>query len=122
MFALKFVKVLIGASAAAALIAVAAPSGPARAQTALPAGASCVEIVPAQPGAAPAILLDKCSGKTWQLQREWTRRHSVYVWRPLVRQDVEAPVQRPTPVAAAPARAPAASGKCFSFNGRTFCE
>jgi hypothetical protein len=88
-------------------------------------GASCVEVIPAQPGAAPAILLDRCSGQTWQLVRSYAGRHGVrYAWHPLLRQEAAAAPQKASAVAA-PARpkAPAAgNSKCFSFNGRTFCE
>jgi hypothetical protein len=113
----------------AAAFAVVASSGAARAQTApLPAGASgtgCVEVIPAQAGAAPAILLDRCSGQTWQLVRSYAGRHGTrYAWHPLLRQEGAAATPQKSAVAV-PARpkAPAASNsKCFSFNGRTFCE
>ena len=115
-----------GFTAGAAAVALSLGAGAAaQAQTApTPPGANCVEVVPAQPGAAPAILLDRCSGQTWQLLRSSGGRYGVrYAWYPLIRQEGGAAPPRATSAAAAPAaiRAPANS-KCFSFNGRTFCE
>ena len=112
------------AAAVALLTMVAAPAS-LPAQTAPPPpGANCVEVVPAQPGAAPAILLDRCSGQTWQLLRSSGGRYGArYAWYPLNRQEGASAPPRTTSAAAVPAavRAPANS-KCFSFNGRTFCE
>ncbi len=127
MRSLKPGKTALGPFAAAIFSTVAALglSVPALAQMpASPPGANCVEIVPAQPGAAPAILLDKCSGQTWQLLRSSSRRYGVrYSWDPLSRQDAAPPPPPPrvsSTVAAPPRAAPGA--KCSSFNGRTFCE
>jgi hypothetical protein len=99
----------------------------------LPYGAQsgCYNIVPAQAGAQPAILLDRCSGRTWQLLSRYRggasahrRTHLVYVWSPIDRSERE--VARAEPPARAPAAAPApaarGNSKCFVFNGRTFCE
>lgn len=111
-----------------ATVAVAASvlmtASPAQAQS-----TSCVEVIAAQAGIQPAILVDKCSGRTWQLVPTHPRRRGAnYIWRPLQRAD--APVaSAPAPAVAAPPPAPkmaqppsAASPKCFQFNGRTFCE
>ncbi len=89
----------------------------------LPAG-SCFEIIAAQGAAQPAILLDKCSGRTWQLVRHWKhskgRRARVsYRWNPLSRSDVAGPPAIPKPAVAR--RAPNSS-KCFIFDNRKFCE
>ena len=112
-------------AAGAAAVALSLGAGdPAQAQTAPPPpGASCVEVVPAVSGAAPAIMLDKCSGQTWQLLRSSGGRYGArYAWYPLTRQDaaVARPPRVSSTVAAPPRAAPGA--KCFSFNGRTFCE
>src|SRR5262249_50577971 len=95
-----------GAVGAAALLVLAV--GPARAQ----APHSCFEIVPAQAGVQPAILIDKCSGRTWQLARG---RRGAFRWTGLSRDDGA------TATAAATAPATGAS-KCFTFEGRKFCE
>ncbi len=113
--------------AAAALAAGMGLCNPAQAQTAsTPPAANCIEVIAAQPGASPAIMLDKCSGQTWQLLRSSSGRHGVrYSWYPLTRQDAGAVPPRATSAGApAVSRKPAtaANNKCFSFNGRTFCE
>jgi hypothetical protein len=75
------------------------------------ASMTCFEVVPAQAGVQPAILIDRCSGRTWQLVR---RAHAGgYRWRALSRDG-----GHPAP-AAAPATGEA---KCFTFEGRKFCE
>ncbi len=115
----------VGAFAAAILTAAVAHSAELPAPPA-PAGAGCVEVIPAQPGAAPAILFDRCSGETWQLVRSYAGRHGArYAWLPLVRQGAASAAPSKASAVAVPSRpkAPAASNsKCFSFNGRTFCE
>ena len=94
---------------------------------------ACYNIVPAQSGAQPAILLDRCSGRTWQLLSRYRggasahrRTHLVYVWSPIDRSEREvARAEPPAPArvpAAAPAPAARGNAKCFVFNGRTFCE
>jgi hypothetical protein len=79
-------------------------AGPAQAQT----PPVCFEIVAAQTGVQPAILIDKCSGRTWQL----VRQRGAYRWTVLARDE------------AAPAVSAAAAdkSKCFTFEGRRFCE
>jgi hypothetical protein len=69
---------------------------------------ACFEIIAAQAGVQPPILIDKCSGRTWQL----VRQRGTYRWTVLPR-DGSAPA-----VSAAAAEA----GKCFTFEGRKFCE
>jgi hypothetical protein len=90
---------------AATLAALGAATSHARAD----APSACFEIVPAQPGAQPAILIDKCSGRTWQLAHG---RHGTFRW-------IALPGHENEPVAAVPATA---TGKCFAFDGRKFCE
>jgi hypothetical protein len=89
----------------------------------LPAG-SCFEIIAAQGAVQPAILLDKCSGRTWQLVRRYSRSkgrraHVAYRWSPLSRGEVAARPAIPKPAVAR--RAPGNS-KCFFFDNRKFCE
>jgi hypothetical protein len=88
---------------AAALLALC--GAPAQAQT-----PACFEVVAARAGVQPAILVDKCSGRTWQLARP--RGGSAYRW-------VVLPRNGSAPAASA---APADTGKCFTFEGRKFCE
>jgi hypothetical protein len=117
--------------------ALAAISGHDAQAQSLPTSAAtgCFNVIPAQAGVQPAILIDRCGGGTWQLVARHRgggmgRRHAhvVYVWSPIDRGEREvAHVSPPPPVKApAPAAAPrpprADSSKCFSFNGRTYCE
>ena len=120
---------------ALAVLGASSLAGRALAQS-LPLAAQpgCFNIVPAQPGTQPAILLDRCSGRTWQLLVRYRgggsarrRSHVVYVWSPIDRS--ESHVERAAPPEPAPAArssppASAAHGnaKCFQFSGRTFCE
>jgi hypothetical protein len=83
---------------------------------AVPPATACVEIIAAQAGIQPTILLDKCSGRTWQLASRRSTTGRVYVWRPLARQGDDVASASPAAAAAAP------RGKCFTFDGRTFCE
>ena len=119
-----------------AMLGASALAGGAQAQS-LPSAAQpgCYNIVPAQPGAQPAILIDRCSGQTWQLLSRYgggsarRRSHVVYVWSPIGQSETQvertAPL-RPAPAPAARGDAPASAAhgnaKCFQFNGRTFCE
>jgi len=95
-----------GATVALAALLVALV--PARAQT----PGACFEVVAAQAGVQPAILIDKCSGRTWQLIKS---RRGAYRWTVLSRDNGAPPVS----VSAAPATG---TSKCFSFEGRKFCE
>jgi hypothetical protein len=115
------------AAAALAMAVLTTPGAHSAELAPPPAGASCVEVIPALAGAAPAILLDRCSGETWQLVRSYSRRQGArYAWVPLLRQQgVAVAAPRKASAVAVPARpkAPAINNsKCFSFNGRTFCE
>lgn len=119
------------------MLAASAVADCAKAQS-LPAAAQpgCYNIVPAQPGSQPAILIDRCSGRTWQLLSRYhgggsarRRSHIVYVWSPIDRSESRVeraapPEPAPAPAARSNAPASAAHGnaKCFQFNGRTFCE
>ena len=76
------------------------------------AQASCFEVIAAQAGVQPAIMIDKCSGRTWQLVRGRGGAPGAYRWTALPREE------------GAPAVSAAAAdkGKCFTFEGRKFCE
>jgi hypothetical protein len=66
-------------------------------------------------GNVQPILLNRCSGETWILARSGSRNGRLtYRWNPLV----TTPAERPR----APESVKAGSGKCFSFQGRQFCE
>jgi hypothetical protein len=79
----------------------------------------CVEIVALRSDAHPAgaILLNRCSGQTWMLVRyqSTVRGSPVYRWSAIASDSNE---PRP-PLPAAPA---ASADKCFTFQGRRFCE
>ena len=91
-----------------------------------PATAPCFEIVPARSGIEPPVpmLVDKCSGRTWLLSRGGRRtghdRASPYGYRWTLieaEQDVAKTTDK-LPAASADKR----DSKCFTFNGRKFCE
>lgn len=86
--------------------------------------APCYSVIAAQPGVQPAILLDSCSGRTWQLvatrrngASEHRRSNARYVWSPIARDEDEA-AHPAAPAASAVGEPP----KCFEFDGRRFCE
>jgi hypothetical protein len=121
---------MIGTLRSCLILMAAAVSGAAHAQSApRPPAGHCYEIVPAQGDAQPAILLDRCRGRTWQLVR--TQPHAAgdnaggfqYRWTALGR-DEAAKVRRvaSTRRVGAPKAANADRRKCFTFDGRTFCE
>jgi hypothetical protein len=97
------------AGVAVALTVLLAAVVPARAQT----PGACFEVIAAQAGVQPAILVDKCSGRTWQLIKS---RRGAYRWTALSR---DAGDGAPPVSAAAPSTGGA---KCFTFEGRKFCE
>jgi len=101
----------IGTTAAAAAVLLALLGHAAAEDT------SCFAVIPAQAGVQPAILIDKCGGRTWQLTRGRGARTS-YRWAALPRDDG---TRAPALSAVGPAPA-AATGKCFTFEGRKFCE
>jgi len=98
------------AGVALALTALATAGDHARAQT----PGACFEIIAARAGVQPAILIDKCSGRTWQLARR-SGAHAAYRWTALPRDDG-------APAASSAPPAVADTGKCFTFEGRKFCE
>ena len=70
-----------------------------------------------------SILLDRCTGQTWLLSRSGKRGGMiVYRWTMLAAEGdlIRKPLARPEPSVPAPVRP--STGKCFSFQGRQFCE
>jgi len=98
----------LAAGVAVVLASLLAAAAPAQAQT----PGACFEVVAAQAGVQPAILVDKCSGKTWQLIKG---RRGAYRWTALSHDDG-------APAASAAAAPATGAGKCFTFEGRKFCE
>ena len=84
---------------------------------------SCFDVVaaPSETQPAGAILLNRCSGQTWILVRTYqapakgSPGHFVYRWSALASDGIE-----PRPRSGEPAAA--AGDKCFTFQGRRFCE
>ncbi len=107
---------------AGATLAVAAlwPAGANDAALAQGAGPACFEVIAARPNVEPPapIMIDKCSGRSWVL----IRNGKSYRWS-LIATETEKP--KTTDRAPMEGAAPAPEGgpqKCFSFNGRKFCE
>ena len=105
-----------------ALTSIALLAGSAGQAAAQSREGQCFEVLAAQPNIAPGgpLLVDKCSGQTWLLTKSHQRSRAggiTYRWSPV-------PVDHPA-VAKAPAPvAPAAATRerCFTFQGRQFCE
>jgi hypothetical protein len=90
-----------------------------------PPGRACFQIMatPSDGGPSSAILLDACTGQTWILVRSYQpaakkgRAGNVaHRWEPLSKDSAEPPpARKPAPTAAT-------GNKCFTFQGRRFCE
>ena len=105
------------------------PDGVALAQATMPENA-CFQIMATPAGAGPssAILLDRCTGQTWILARVYqaaTKKgrasNVAYRWEPLSKEATERPLPTQTRKSA-PIGATATGDKCFTFQGRRFCE
>ncbi len=111
------------ALAAAALLLGIAHTAQAQGQTQAQAQAStpaCFEVIPARPNIEPpaAIMVDRCSGKSWVLVRNGKN----YRWS-LIPTEIEKPkIADRAPIEGAAPAPGAGSQKCFTFNGRKFCE
>jgi hypothetical protein len=80
-------------------------------------GVSCFEIIPAVRNGLPAssILLNKCSGTTHVLTRvDRGKARAGYEWVPIGTREAHQPPQKPAKTSA--------GRKCFSFDGREFCQ
>jgi hypothetical protein len=113
----------------AMLIAAVPHRAPAQSTPPAPPPVSCFNVIPAQAGVQPAILLDRCSGRSWQLvathrnsASERRRSNARYVWSPIARDEDEAANPAQPASAAPPGSAGSQPPKCFEFNGRRFCE
>jgi hypothetical protein len=125
----RFMKTITGGGYRAACLMIAAllielPAVGASAQTA-GAPTFCFDIIATGKTVQPdgRILLNRCTGQTWLLSRIARRGGLLgYRWKLLVADDVEIskPLPRPEPQMSAPTRP--STGKCFSFQGRQFCE
>ena len=84
----------------------------------------CFEVVAAQGNLAGSILLNRCSGETWLLVKTNATENgsSAYRWRPIAVEETgsaPAPTQAQVPVPPLPKMT---GGKCFTFDGRQFCD
>lgn len=122
---------------AACLLAGALAGAPtlralAQAPEAMQPNGACFEVVATHAGTQPegAILLNRCSGQTWMLVR--TRQPSekdgnggqgAYRWSPIKTADTQVAITPPAPLKIrAPKPTSQTSDKCFTFQGRRFCE
>jgi hypothetical protein len=65
------------------------------------------------------ILVNRCNGRTWIL----VRTHVGYRWRPIPTADTQVAASPPSPPKARlPKLAAQNSPKCFTFQGRQYCE
>jgi hypothetical protein len=112
--------------------------GPAAAQSPEAPEGACFQIIPAQPHTVPAspILFNKCSGQSWVLVRSprrgtegWRGGRLAYRWAPLAIQAASSPQAStrngPRMGQSKPGEATAMATKerkCFTFDGRKFCE
>jgi hypothetical protein len=125
----RYMEIVTGRGCRAAFLMIAAlsielPAAGASAQTD-EAQARCFDIITLRNTAQPdgSILLNRCTGQTWLLSRN-ARRGGVlgYRWNLLVADggEISKPSLHLEPRMPAPVRP--STGKCFSFQGRQFCE
>lgn len=87
---------------------------------------ACFDIVrPLANTAAGAILLNRCTGQTWVMVRTRLRRGQrlAYRWLPIERETTKVAANPPALIAPR-VHLPAGpnSNRCFTFQGRRFCE
>jgi hypothetical protein len=97
-------------------------------------GGFCFEVIAAHGDAqAPgAILLDRCTGQTWVLNKTYrpagkgSRGTQVfYRWKPIATENTRVAFNPPAasrPAVSRPAASPLAREKCFVFGGKRYCE
>lgn len=82
---------------------------------------TCFEVIPARPNVEPPvpIMIDKCSGRSWVL----VRNGKIYRWSMIATEtDKPKTADRAPMEGGGPAAPDSGSQKCFTFNGRKFCE
>jgi hypothetical protein len=91
----------------------------------------CFKIIPVRQNAQPegAFLLNRCTGQTWLLTRiersaARARRGAVagFRWTLLAGDEVDLKRPAPGPEVQMPAPVRPGTEKCFTFQGRQFCE
>ena len=100
-------------------------------EDAQPSGA-CYQVIAGRAGSQPAgtILLNRCSGQTWMLIRTHQSAGDgidsgqvAYRWRPIPTGDTQVAVTSSTsPKVRALGPASQNNAKCFTFQGRRYCE
>jgi hypothetical protein len=94
----------------------------AQAPEATPPHGACFDVVRSPTDeAAGAILLNRCTGQTWLLVRTRRKHSDLVAYRWALIATGEAEVAASTS-ALAPAPAKPNSAKCFTFQGKQFCE
>jgi hypothetical protein len=121
---------------AGCLLAVALAGAPtlralAQAPEAIQPNGLCFEVVATYIGTPDgAILLNRCGGQTWILVRthqpigkKGDCGQVAYRWSPITTADTQVAITPPAPPRIrAPKPAGQTSDKCFTFQGRRFCE
>lgn len=103
-----------------ALAIILAMAPPAAVSSVYAQGSTCFEVIPARPNIEPAapIMIDKCSGRTWIL----VRGGKSYRWS-LITTEAEKPkIEDRAPIGGSEIAPSQGGQKCFTFNGRRFCE
>jgi hypothetical protein len=106
--------------AIAAVAAMAVAFAPAAHAQGGGSASACFEVIAARPNVEPPvpIMIDKCSGRSWVL----IRNGKSYRWS-LISTEMEKPkISDRAPMEGAAPAPESGSQKCFTFNGRKFCE
>lgn len=115
---------LAAALTGAFMVVVTGPTASAQGAEGAPPSGACFDIVRSDT-AAGAILLNRCTGQTWILVRRRGRHGDefAYRWRQVARGSTEVAANPPAP-AVPHVHVPAGpnSDRCFTFQGRQFCE
>jgi hypothetical protein len=126
----RYMDIVTGRGCRAAFLMIAAllielPAADASAETAEAQASLCFDVINVRNTAQPegAILLNRCTGQTWLLTRNARRGGALgYRWNLLAADggEISKPLPRPEARMSTPVRP--STGKCFSFQGRQFCE